>query len=160
MIPGLYVSTDQWGNKIITEFIDPNDPCMGREVCEVNGEEDSDGDIELAFDRDDFTEAIRHGNPCTDTNCWQLVYNASKLVKKRSMARDEGVLLTVLSVMFVGHIDLEGLDAWIDGADLPADCFVAEPFHRIWLVSTDELRKIALENYEIAIRRLATMWGE
>lgn len=157
MIPGLYVTTDRWGDKTITAFTDPDNPYMGREVCEVGGEEDSDGDMELTFTPYDSDQlADTHSYPCTDGSVWELICPMSALRGPHTLARDEGVLLTVLSVMFVGHIDLEGLDAWIDGAELPAGSIVAEPFRNIEM---DDLRKITLENYETAGSRLETMRG-
>lgn len=162
---GLYSCNDTYGARVLVLFDNPDNFRDGQVIVRVDGEEDADGDLRLYFES--MADHPRHEYPtsCTDRTYWRMLAPLEVLRTRQSLARDEGVLLSILTVFFVGNIDLEHVDSWLDkkhewhedGLDrFPRDHIVAEPFASY---NSIMLREIILSNYEIALMRLKELGG-
>ena len=157
---GLYSCNDAYGSRVLVLFDNPDNFRDGQIIIRVYGEEDGDGDVQLSFESLAHEPRYEYGEPCTNNRFWRMLAPLEVLRTRQSLARDEGVLLSILTVFFVGNIDLEHVDAWLDknheryedGLDrFPRDHTVAEPFASY---NSIMLREIILSNYEIALMRL------
>lgn len=162
---GIYSCTDVYGSRVLVLFDNPDNLRDGQVLMHIDADIDDDDDYRLNFNGESDNPRYEYSVPCTESHSWRLIVPIEHLNVKRSVARDEGVLLTVLSTFFVGKIDLEHVDAWLDkrhekhedGLDrFPRDHVVAEPFASY---NSINLREVIMSTYEVALERLKQLGG-
>lgn len=163
---GIYSCTDVYGSRVLVLFDNPDNLRDGQVLMHIDADIDDDDDYSLNFNGESDNPRYEYSQPCTESHSWRLIVPIEHLnIHRHSVARDEGVLLTLLTVFFVGPIDLEVVDAWLDDArDRAADTdmgfpkghTVAEPFGNI---PADVMRPIILNHYENALLRLKELGG-
>ena len=162
---GIYSCMDTYGSRVLVLFDNPNNLCDGQPLMYIAADVDDDRYYSLKFNPGSDDRRCEYATPCTNSNNWRLIVPIEHLNVRHSIARDEGVLLTLLPVFFVGSVELEVVDAWLDNKEdraaytdmgFPKGHIVAEPFGKI---SADLLRPIILEHYDIALARLEELEG-
>ena len=162
---GIFSCNDTYGSRVLVLFDNPNNMRDGQPLMHIAADIDDDDDYRLNFNSESDDPRCEYLQPCTDSHYWRLIVPIELLNRRQSLVRDEGVLLTLSTVFFVGRIDLEVVDAWLDNKEdraaytdmgFPKGHIVAEPFGKI---SADLLRPIILEHYDIALARLEELEG-
>ena len=162
---GIFSCNDTYGSRLLVLFDNPNNMRDGQPLMHIDADIDDDDDYSLNFNSESDNPRCEYLQPCTDSHYWRLIVPIEHLNRRQSLVRDEGVLLTILTVFFVGRIDLEVVDTWLGDAtkqadntdmEFPKEHIVAEPF---WKFSAALLRYSILEYYDIALARLEELEG-
>lgn len=163
---GIYSCNDTYGSRVLVLFDNPDNLRAGQMLMRIDADLHDDDDYSLNFYGESDSTRYEYSVPCTESRSWRLIVPIEHLnTHRHSVARDEGVLLTVLSTFFVGKIDLEHVDAWLDkrhekhedGLDrFPRDHVVAEPFASY---NSINLREVIMSTYEVALERLKQFGG-
>ena len=163
---GIYSCASLYGPRALVLFDNPKNLRDGQPLLDIDASiDEDDDDFRLYLTPVGRNPRCEYVVPCTEPDSWHLVAPMERLSIRPRLPRDEGVLLTILTVFFVGRIDLEVVDTWLGDAtkqadntdmEFPKGHIVAEPFGKI---SADLLRPIILEHYDIALARLEELEG-